>query len=57
MDSKANELLKKPIIVINVGLEKFAKSLEEQKVDLVQVDWTPPAGGDKDMINLLDQLL
>ena len=57
MDSKVNELLQKPIIVINVGLEKFAKSLEEQKVDLVQVDWTPPAGGDKDMINLLDQLL
>jgi hypothetical protein len=57
MDYKINKLLQKPIIVINLGLEKFAKSLEEQKVDLVQVDWTPPAGGDKDMINLLDHLL
>lgn len=57
MHSKIDELLQKPLIVINVGLMKFSESLEEQNVELVQVDWVPPAGGDKEMINLLDQLL
>ena len=57
MESKASDLLQSPIVVINLGLEKFAKSLEEQQVDVVQVDWVPPAGGDKEMIDLLDQLL
>ncbi len=57
MQSKIDELLQKPIIVINLGLKKFAESLEEQQVEVVQVDWVPPAGGDKEMIDLLDQLL
>lgn len=57
MQSKIDELLQNPIVVINVGLVKFAESLKEQKVELVQVDWVPPAGGDQEMIDLLDQLL
>ena len=57
MQTKIDELLHTPIIVINLGLQKFAKSLEEQKIEVVQVDWIPPAGGDKDMQDLLDQLL
>ncbi|HEY9710486.1 MAG TPA: hypothetical protein V6D48_19920 [Oculatellaceae cyanobacterium] len=57
MHFKIDELLQKPIIVINVGLMKFAESLQEQNVELVQMDWVPPAGGDQEMINLLDQLL
>ena len=57
MDTKINELLQRPMVVINLGLKKFAESLEEQKVEIVQVDWIPSAGGDKEMIDLLDQLL
>lgn len=57
MESKINELLQKPIIVINLGLKKFAESLEDQRVEVVQVDWVPPAGGDKEMMDLLDQFL
>ncbi len=57
MLSKIDELLQKPIIVINLGLEKFAESMEAQQVEVVQVDWVPPAGGDKEMMDLLDQLL
>jgi hypothetical protein len=57
MDTKIMELLSGPIIVINIGLNQFAKSLEEQEVEVVQVDWTPPAGGDKEMMDLLDNLL
>jgi hypothetical protein len=57
MQSTINDLLQKPIVAINLGLTKFAKSLEEQHVEVLQVDWVPPAGGDKEMIDLLDQLL
>ena len=57
METKNNELLQLPIIVINLGLRKFAESLEEQKVEVVQVDWIPPAGGDKELMDLLDQLI
>lgn len=57
MESKINELLQGPIIVINLGLQKFAESLEAQKVEVVQVDWVPPAGGDKEMLDLLERLL
>ena len=57
MQTKIDELLRKPIVVINLGLKKFAESLDEQGVEVVQVDWIPPAGGDKEMVDLLDQLL
>ena len=51
------KLLTEPLIVINVGLNRFAQSLEEQHVEVIQVDWIPPAGGDQEMIDLLDSLL
>ena len=57
MQTKIDELLHAPMIVINLGLKKFAESLEEQGTEVVQVDWIPPAGGDKEMMDLLDHLL
>ena len=57
METDIDKLLSTPLVVINVGLGKFADSLEEQGVEVVQVDWTPPAGGDKEMMDLLDELL
>ena len=48
MPSNIDDLLQKPIIVINLGLKKFAESLEEQQVEVVQVDWVPPAGRDQE---------
>jgi DNA-binding TFAR19-related protein (PDSD5 family) len=57
MQTNIDKLLQKPLVVINLGLKKFAESLEEQKVEVIQVDWIPPAGGDKEMMNLLEQIL
>lgn len=57
MSDTINELLNTKIIVINIGLRTFAESLEKQAVDFVQVDWTPPADGDQEMIDLLSELL
>jgi hypothetical protein len=57
MDTEFEELLHRALVVVNLGLKGFAASLEQQGVEVVQVDWTPPAGGDKEMQDLLDQLL
>ncbi|HLJ60399.1 MAG TPA: acyl-CoA synthetase FdrA [bacterium] len=49
-------LLAGPPRVVNVGLEIFAKSLRAQGVAVLELDWRPPAGGDRDMIALLERL-
>jgi FdrA protein len=50
-------LLDQPLVVINVGLQVFAANLDKQQVEVIQVDWQPPAGGDQEMIELLDRLI
>ncbi len=57
METSENTLLTGPIIAVNIGLKSFGASLEQQGVEVVQVDWTPPAGGDQEMMDLLDELL
>lgn len=42
--------------VINVGAKTFHDSLEVQEASAVHVDWRPPAGGDEEMADLLDEL-
>jgi len=57
MSEKArNGLLNAPIKVINVGLEGFAKELADRDVPVVQVQWSPPAGGDPKLADLLSKL-
>lgn len=51
------ELLSSPLVAINVGVRDFGQALEQQGVAVIYVDWSPPAGGDQEMIDLLDQLL
>ena len=50
------ELLQSRPRVINVGLAVFAIDLDAQDVDVVHVDWRPPAGGDEDLARLLSML-
>jgi len=57
MDQRPDDVLDQPLVVINLGLKAFAESLEQQGVEVVQVDWIPPAGGDAEMLDLLDELL
>ena len=53
---KASRLLDAPLVVINVGLESFADDLATQGVAVTQIDWTPPAGGDARLADLLSKL-
>ena len=57
METLIGKLLSGPVIAINLGLKQFGVSLEQQGVEVVQVDWAPPAGGDREMMDLLDDLL
>lgn len=48
--------LRAPLKVVNVGLESFARDLTRQGVEVIDVDWRPPAGGDPELANLLSKL-
>jgi FdrA protein len=57
MSDKINKLLENGPRAINIGVPDFADSLQVQGAEVVQVNWVPPAGGDSEMIAILDQLL
>lgn len=53
---RSRQLLEAPLRVINAGLEVFAESLRAQQIEVVNLDWRPPAGGDRAMMDLLERL-
>ena len=57
MPDKLDLLLQNGPVAINMGIQDFAESLRAQGAEVVHVDWTPPAGGDRELLDLLDQLL
>jgi len=57
MSDKVKELLDHGLKVVNIGVPDFADSLQAQGIDVIQVNWVPPADGDREMMALLDQLL
>jgi hypothetical protein len=50
-------ILEQELIVINIGLPQFAENLRKQNIEVVHVDWRPPEVGDKEITDLLDELL
>lgn len=54
---KVDDFLEKGPTVVNVGLRDFARDLEEQQVEVVQLDWRPPQPQDEEMKRLLEKLL
>ncbi len=53
---KIQELFDSKLVVVNVGPKLFGEALEKQDVEVVQVNWKPTAGGDKEMQDILDLL-
>ena len=49
-------LLEGPPRVINIGLSSFADDLKKQKIEIVNVDWSPPARGNVELAHLLAKL-
>lgn len=52
----AQRLLSEQVSVVNIGLEGFANDLTAARIPVVNLDWTPPAGGDPKMAALLAKL-
>ena len=56
MEDLINELFRKELRVITLGIETFYRSLKDQEIDTVKIDWRPPAGGNRKLIEILDRL-
>jgi len=54
--NKEMELIAKPLKVINIGIDSFLESLKKQGIEVIHVDWRPPAGGDTKLMDILDKL-
>jgi len=49
-------VLQAPFAAINVGLETFAASLRAQGSPVTHVDWRPPAGGNVQLMAILERM-
>ena len=49
-------ILTEKLKVVNIGIKTFADDLRSQNVEVVNVDWKPPAGGDIEMLRILAKL-
>ncbi len=49
-------VLEQPMKAINVGLMSFTESLQHQDATVMQVDWRPPAGGNEDLMAILQRM-
>ena len=39
-----------------MGIDSFSEDLRKAEVPVIQMDWRPPAGGNRKLIALLDSL-
>ena len=53
---ESKSILNAPLKVVNIGLEGFARELKQQDVEVVHIDWKPPAGGNPQLAKLLSKL-
>src|SRR5512138_2487374 len=52
-----SNLLHGPFGVVNIGLKRFADDLARADVDVIDVHWRPPAGGDPELARKLADLV
>ena len=53
---KINELFDRELVVVNMGLDIFAENLQGASVRVLPMNWKPPAGGNKELLALLEKL-
>ena len=57
MPKKFQELLKDTPVFINIGVREFGESLRKQSLVALDVLWSPPAGGNREIADLLEKIL
>ncbi|MFY9685861.1 MAG: hypothetical protein WAJ88_08710 [Pseudolabrys sp.] len=55
-ETETDKLLKSDVRVVNVGLREFARDLAACKIQVVHVDWSPPAVTNPKIASLLAKL-
>jgi len=50
------DLFSRELRVVNLGLSSFAEALRENGTPVLDLDWSPPAGGDVELADLVDRL-
>jgi len=56
VDSDAETLFEQPLDILTIGLDGFADDLSKLEVQVMQLDWRPPADGDPELAELLSKL-
>lgn len=55
--STVKDLLRDGPVAVNLGLQAFAKAPQDQGKTVVHVDWSPPPPIEKEMQDILEELL
>lgn len=45
------------LVIANIGVRPFYEDMKKQNVTVFQIDWEPPAGGEADLVDILDKLI
>ncbi|MDD3627212.1 MAG: fdrA domain protein [bacterium] len=57
MDTKKiNSLFQTKLQVLNIGLVMFHRSIKDSGGESINMDWNPPAGGDRNLMEILRKL-
>ena len=54
--NKIKKLFSGELKVINIGVESFYNDLKKLGVDVIQVNWKPPAMGKEYLIKILEKI-
>jgi hypothetical protein len=54
--NESRDIFNQEIRAVNIGLDIFRDALRSQGVEVVQVDWEVPAGGDEKIIEILKKM-
>ena len=55
-ESGAEALFEQPLDILTIGLDGFTEELTTQGIQVMQLDWRPPAQGDAELAELLSKL-
>ncbi len=56
MKSPAPKIFEQRLKVVNIGLSMFTENLRSEGIEVVHVEWRPPAGGNARLANILAAL-
>lgn len=57
MTARLPDLLRRGVTAVNVGVVDFAAALRAQGVEVIEVEWRPPAEHDEEIADVLGKVL